>query len=273
MSVNLDQLFRDVPLAQHATYPILVRKRIGFFIEEIERFRLRSGKGKEDLRILDVACGVGKIAFPLAHLQYHVFGLDNGEQSLEYLKKHNRYSNFEPFLFDLEREESGRLPEQLDVIIVASILEHLTDPVGVLGKLLRRASSSCLVLGEVPNCYGASELAHSVRRKVARRFGHTTGYRKLARALKFKGSYDASDSVTLTDTPHVYGFNHRRLREILGAKGLQDIRIENANFLTGTPVLHKVLLLGREPMQKLDIGLSKWLPGWLGNGWFFSGVR
>lgn len=270
-TIDIEKLYRDVSLAQHWAYSVSIRGRLRFFVGEIERFRKRIGKGREELRVLDVACGIGKNAFALAHLGYDVYGLDDGRETLDYLERHNSYANLKPFLFDLEKNDYRSLPGNLDVIVVAAILEHLGDPRAVLRKLLTRAASSCLVLGEVPNCSGASELAHRLRRAVSQRWGHKAWYRKTAKFFRTKNRYDASDSVSLTDTPHIYAFSYRYLLEFLLELGLQDIRVENANFLTGTPLIHKLLFLGWEPAQRLDVSVSKWLPGCLGNGWDFSG--
>ncbi len=270
-AVDVDRLYREVSQAQHPTYSVSIRARLRFFLKEIERFRRRIDKGREELRVLDVACGIGKNAFALAHLGYDVYGLDNGRETLDYLRRHNSYCNLKPFLFDLEKDDYQCLPGDLDVIVVAAILEHLENPRAVLRQLLSRAASSCLVVGEVPNCYGASELAHRLRRAVSRRWGHRAWYRGAARVLRVKSKYDASDSVSLSDTAHIYAFSHWHLREFLREQGLQDIRTRNVNFLTGTPVIHKLFFLGWEPVQKIDLLISRRLPGCLGNGWDFSG--
>jgi len=271
MPVDIEELYRELPLVQHENYPIVIQERFRFMLRAIEEYRSRIGKEREDLRILDVACGIGKNAFFLAHLNYEVFGLDNGQETLDYLNENNPYPNFHPFFFDIETGDYRTLPENVDVVLVSAILEHLVDPARVLRNLLRRVSPPCLVLGHVPNDYGASELANALRQWVGRHWGHAGWYRRLAGTFRVKTKGDASDSATLTDTPHIYQFLSWNVRQFFEDVGIKEVCIENSNFLTGTVILHKLLLLGTERMQKLDTRFSKWLPKSLGNGWDFSG--
>jgi SAM-dependent methyltransferase len=272
MEIDIQRLYHEVPLAWHVNYPWTVVDRLRFNINEIESYRQTLGKRREDVVVYDVACGIGKNAFPLAHLGYRVLGLDNGPETIAYLDEHNTYDNFRPLLFDIDTADYYTLPQKPDVILVASILEHLSDPLCVMEKLLACAPQ-CLVLGEIPNARGASELAHGMRKWVSCRWGESACYRAMADFFRVKNSEDSSNSVSLTDTPHITDFTPGVLRRLCGELGLADTGVVNANFIVGTPVLHKLLLLKYAPLQRLDIRMAKYLPRWLGNGWYFRAVK
>ena len=126
--VDIEKLYQEVALAQHPTYAVSIRARLSFFVHEVERFRRRIRKRPEEIRILDVACGVGKNALPLAHLGYQVYGLDNGRETLACLDRYNSYPNLQTVLFDLEKDDFRALPSGMDVLLLAAILEHLVSP-------------------------------------------------------------------------------------------------------------------------------------------------
>ena len=272
MNIDIDKIFSDLPEVSHENYPDLFKDRVRFFIEEIERFRSKIGKSREAIRILDVACGVGKNSLAFAHTGYQVLGIDNGKESLEYLDRVNSFANLQTRWFDLYDTDFDSLPGGYDVIVVAAILEHLENPGLILRKLLERAAPSCLVLGDLPNGYGAAEWTHWLRKKVRGMWGGTKVYQKVSESLRYKRNYDETDSVTLTDTPHVHDFSWPMLKSLLRDQGLESTRIRNVDFLIGTPVIQKIFF-GTKTAQRMDVALAQILPRWLANGWFFSGIH
>lgn len=269
MSVDIDRIFSDLTQIGHSNFPDSVRDRVRFFIEEIERFREGIGKPREEVRVLDVGCGVGKNSLAFAHTGFRVLAIDNGEESLAYLDRENTFPNLNIQMFDLYESDYDTLPGEFDVIVVASILEHLENPGEILRKLMDRAVKPCLVLGDLPNGYGAAEWAHWLRRKVRRSWGETTAYRRISSFFRYKRSCDETDSVTLTDTPHIHDFSWPMLKLLLQNRGLDPPRARNVNFLTGTPIVQKVFL-GTRAAQKFDVAMAQVLPHWMANGWFFS---
>jgi SAM-dependent methyltransferase len=272
VDIDIDRIFSDLPQIGHANFPDLFKDRVRFFIQEIERFRMNSGRTREEIRILDVACGVGKNSLAFAHAGYGVLAIDNGKASIDYLNQQNRFPNLATQAFDLTESDYEELPKGCNVLVVAAILEHLANPNDILRKLLDRADRPCLILGDLPNGYGASEWVHWLRKKVRRSWGETTCYQKMSDRFRYKRNYDESDSVTLTDTPHVHDFSWPRLRSMLEELGLESVRIRNVDFLIGTPIIQKVLLRTRTA-QRMDVAFARVLPRWMANGWFFSGTH
>ena len=272
MDIDIERIFSDLPQIGHSNFPGLMRDRVRFFIEEIERFRKGVGNDREEVLILDVACGVGKNSLAFAHSGYRVLGIDNGAASLEYLDRENRFSNLTTQHFDLYESDYATLPEGYDVIVVAAILEHLEDPGDILQKLIDRAADPCLILGDLPNGYGVAEWAHWLRKKVRGLWGDTEAYRKLSEALRYKKNDDESDSVTLTDTPHVHDFSWSMFKALMQSQGWDSIRIRNVDFLLGTPVIQKIFL-GPRVVQRADVAFAQILPRWMANGWLFSGIH
>ncbi|MCA9411828.1 MAG: class I SAM-dependent methyltransferase [Candidatus Omnitrophica bacterium] len=271
VEIDIDRIFEDLPQIGHSNFPDLFKDRVRFFVEAIEEFRISTGMERHEIQVLDVACGVGKNSLAFAHCGYHVLAIDNGKESIDYLNRENKFTNLETELFDLYKSDFDTLTRRYNVIVVAAILEHLEDPSGILARLIDRADEPCLILGDLPNGYGAAEWVHWLRKKIRRSWGESGSYQKLSDSLRYKHNYDETDSVTLTDTPHVHDFSWLMLRDLMKENGMESIRIRNVDFLIGTPVIQK-LLLSTRVAQRIDVAFAQWLPRWMANGWFFSGV-
>ena len=84
------------------------------------------GAGREGARILDLGCGGGLIAIPLAARGYDVKGIDTSENSLAVARRHVPEGvkiSFAPDDVYHLREESSAY----DVVLMMDLLEHLED--------------------------------------------------------------------------------------------------------------------------------------------------
>src|SRR5207253_7230870 len=94
----------------------LHRNRLAWLVDCVE------AKGKERrIRVLDLGCGTGNIARPVASLGHVVHGIDLDSRSIELAVAQNHFPNlrFERLL--LEQVELGAS----DVIILSEVLEHV----------------------------------------------------------------------------------------------------------------------------------------------------
>jgi len=86
-----------------------------------------------DARVLDVGCGIGALAHAIAvNSQADVIGMDTNEAHIRFASERFRHPRLDFIVGDVTVD----LPEeQIDVIILSSLLEHLDDRVGFLGQL------------------------------------------------------------------------------------------------------------------------------------------
>ena len=116
-------------------------------------------------RVLDVGCGSGCVAGHLAALGYDVTGVDTAEPLVR--KAHERYPAVAFFVADVDR-----LPAEagvFDAVGFFDVLEHMVEPILMVGAALSRARPGAVVLATVP----ARRALHSIIDDVS---GHKRRY-------------------------------------------------------------------------------------------------
>lgn len=112
----------------------------------------RHSQANEGANVLDLGCGTGRFALPMAErLGLKVIGADASQEMLDRAASKDAYGKV-----SWERVDAGRLPYaegSFDVVWMSHLLHHLDDPGGVIGGCLRvlRPSGTLLVR------YGAIE--------------------------------------------------------------------------------------------------------------------
>jgi len=84
--------------------------------------------------ILDVGCGGGILTEALSQVSSHVWGIDQAPKALEVAKKHAA-SLLHPPHYELSTVEAfaEKYPAHFDVITCMELLEHVPDPLSVIG--------------------------------------------------------------------------------------------------------------------------------------------
>jgi len=89
----------------------------------------------QNLKILDVGCGVGILSEPLARLGAEVHGCDASEASIEVAKSHKpddlpnlRYSTV------TVEQLSARKTQKFDCVILSEVIEHVNEPTNFLAN-------------------------------------------------------------------------------------------------------------------------------------------
>lgn len=108
--------------------------RISFIREAVASIQGRELQGKtpfEGLQILDIGCGGGLLAEPLARLGGSVTGIDATPAAIAAAKAHAKESGLsvDYRVSTIERFKPGR---KFDVVIASEVLEHVTDVEGFL---------------------------------------------------------------------------------------------------------------------------------------------
>ena len=105
--------------------------------------------------LLDMPCGDGLLTALMAPNFKRVVGVDASNTHLEQAKQRLRGADFHHVLIeDLE------LDERFDTVTMLNVLEHVTDPVGLLKKAATFLSKDGILIVHVPN-------AQAVNRKIA----------------------------------------------------------------------------------------------------------
>jgi 2-polyprenyl-6-hydroxyphenyl methylase/3-demethylubiquinone-9 3-methyltransferase len=91
----------------------------------------------EGLRLLDIGCGGGLLAEPMARLGFAVTGIDATPETIETARVHAEQSRLSIDYRAVPVEELARSGEQFDALLAMEIVEHVAD----LGAFLDAAAS------------------------------------------------------------------------------------------------------------------------------------
>jgi 2-polyprenyl-6-hydroxyphenyl methylase/3-demethylubiquinone-9 3-methyltransferase len=86
----------------------------------------------EGLRILDIGCGGGLLAEPMARLGADVVGADAAERNIPVARVHAEQSGLTIDYRHTTAEAMAEAGEQFDVVLNMEVVEHVADPQGYL---------------------------------------------------------------------------------------------------------------------------------------------
>jgi 2-polyprenyl-6-hydroxyphenyl methylase / 3-demethylubiquinone-9 3-methyltransferase len=104
--------------------------RLGFLRDALAGHFGRDPKGLEPfagLRILDIGCGGGLVAEPLARLGAAVTGIDAAESSIAVARAHARGMDLEIDYRSAAAEELAAAGERFDAVLALEVVEHVAD--------------------------------------------------------------------------------------------------------------------------------------------------
>ncbi len=104
---------------------------------------------------LDVGCGAGLLAEPLARLGAEVTGLDASPELIAVAQEHARAGGLE---IDYRAGDVKELKDQFDLITCMEVIEHVAEPAAFVAALARRLAPGGLLILSTPNATGWSKL-------------------------------------------------------------------------------------------------------------------
>ena len=104
---------------------------------------------------LDVGCGAGLLAEPLARLGAKVIGLDASPELIAVAREHALSGGLE---IDYRAGELAELEGQFDLITCMEVIEHVAEPAAFIGALEKRLAPGGLLVMSTPNATGWSKL-------------------------------------------------------------------------------------------------------------------
>jgi len=109
----------------------------------------------KDKTALDVGCGAGLLAEPLARLGAAVTGLDASPELIAVAREH---STAQGLAIDYRDGELADLEGQFDLITCMEVIEHVADPAAFVRALANRLVTDGLLILSTPNATGWSKL-------------------------------------------------------------------------------------------------------------------
>jgi 2-polyprenyl-6-hydroxyphenyl methylase / 3-demethylubiquinone-9 3-methyltransferase len=104
---------------------------------------------------LDVGCGAGLLAEPLARLGATVTGLDASAELMTVARDHARASALE---IEYRAGELAELEGQFDLVTCMEVIEHVADPATFVNSLAMRLAPDGLLILSTPNATRWSKL-------------------------------------------------------------------------------------------------------------------
>jgi 2-polyprenyl-6-hydroxyphenyl methylase / 3-demethylubiquinone-9 3-methyltransferase len=104
---------------------------------------------------LDVGCGAGLLAEPLARLGASVTGLDAAPELIAAAREHAAPQGL---AIDYRAGELTELEGQFDLITCMEVIEHVADPAAFVQALAKRVAPGGLLILSTPNATGWSKL-------------------------------------------------------------------------------------------------------------------
>lgn len=241
-------------------------RRLDFFVRMIERW-IADHPGVTPA-ILDVGCGNGNIAIPLASRGWWVHGIDADIPSILAARERNTFSTARFSTFSFEALPAA---ERYDIIIASEVIEHVTNPQTFLVKAHRHLNVGGMLLGSIPFGYSVEELLRRVLQHTA--WGRATKARLRRSVLRHEivQSHAAS--------PHLHFFTWRAFAGLLEGAGFHILNRQNTSILfkefyyifgrllmrRGTRLFHM--------LDTIDHALAAHLPLFCGDGWMFIAAR
>ena len=104
---------------------------------------------------LDVGCGAGLLAEPLARLGAKVTAIDAAPELVEVAREHARRQGLE---IDYRAGDVQQLQGQFDLITCMEVIEHVADPAAFVAALAKRLAPDGLLILSTPNATSWSKL-------------------------------------------------------------------------------------------------------------------
>lgn len=104
---------------------------------------------------LDVGCGAGLLAEPLARLGAAVTGLDASPELIAAAREHARASGLE---IDYRAGELRTMQGTFDLVTCMEVIEHVADPAAFVRDLAKRVAPDGLLILSTPNATAWSRL-------------------------------------------------------------------------------------------------------------------
>jgi 2-polyprenyl-6-hydroxyphenyl methylase/3-demethylubiquinone-9 3-methyltransferase len=105
--------------------------------------------------VLDVGCGAGLLAEPLARLGAKVTGIDASPEVIAVAREHAARQGLE---IDYRAGDVQELEGQFDLVTAMEVVEHVAEPAAFVRALAKRLAPGGLLIMSTPNATAMSKL-------------------------------------------------------------------------------------------------------------------
>lgn len=189
-------------------------RRLDFFVDRI--MRRVAERNPSGYKILDVGCGNGNIAIPLAVMGFDVTGIDLSDASIKACVQAAQEVGVKASFLAGGIEAAT---DQYDAIICSEVLEHQSDPKVLLTELKKKLRPGGVLLLSVPN-------GQSLEERSRRFLNHTRlglFFKNKIKKVLGQGMVQSS-----AQDPHIQFYSYSNLTKQLRESGFWIMASENA---------------------------------------------
>lgn len=176
--------------------------------------RMIAACGQGPMKILEIGCGVGNIAIPVASLGHRVKAIDAHGPSIEIATSRNPFPNLQFEHIPLEQVDL----RDYDIIILTEVLEHVAPCRDMLRTINRNMRPGARLILTVPNGWGITELLLRPSYAIKRWPWGARFVGGVKKALATKDLTTANEQ-----TPHIHFFTLGRLSRLLQENGFTPV--------------------------------------------------
>jgi 2-polyprenyl-3-methyl-5-hydroxy-6-metoxy-1,4-benzoquinol methylase len=217
-------------------------------------------------RVLDVGCGNGALAFPMAVLGCEVIGVDNDVRSINGCKERHQFPNAHFICTD---GTLAGVTGVFDLIVCSEVLEHVVEPAQLVAEMRSKLAPKGLIFVTIPNGYGLREIGGRVE-EVLRCWGLDRLLKSLRRRAGMPSAEEKYEMHTSNpEQGHIQKFTRRKILDLLEAEGLEIVDWRNSFVILS--VFH--CQSGGSFVERLDSWVADHLPAAFASGWFLTVTR
>jgi 2-polyprenyl-3-methyl-5-hydroxy-6-metoxy-1,4-benzoquinol methylase len=253
MTENIDKNMNKFLSASNYDTPS-GQKKLRFIFKTISRFLEENDIAIKDLSILEVACGEGNIAFPLAALGCQVRCFDISRNAIESINREVAIKGIKNLTATVDDAYTFYDNNRYHIVIASEVFEHVDDPKRLRDNIVRYLDSNSCLIVTVPNGYGPWELSNRLL------WYHLTRS-NLIRKLFGRPAF--------SPYPGEIHCQYYTKNQLLNVINMPVKNMSNSNSIL--TALAPIWSLGKKHLaDALDIQLADILPYWLASGWYFE---
>jgi len=228
-------------------------KKLRFVHAALSRQSARLGRPLHELRILEIACGVGGITLPMASLGARVRAIDIDETDVGDLKREAERLSLDNLVVTVGDALLLDETDRYDVVVASEVFEHVPDSDRLAGVIQRHTAPDGILIVTTPNGYGPWEISQGLNPWYAVR--RWNWLRKLAGREPY---------VSGAGRDHCHRFTRNRIVDLFEAHSYQLLDFAKSDFvLTIFYPLRRNRFFGQ-----LDMRMADALPHWMASGWY-----
>ncbi len=227
-------------------------KKLKFIFKIICKYSKENNIDIGDLRILEVACGQGNIALPLASLGCYVRCFDISKYAIETLKHEIILKDIKNLNATVEDVYSFKDSKKYHIVIASEVFEHVNDPKRLSENIKNHLMSDSRLIVTIPNGYGPWELSNRIL------------WYHLIRSNFIRKLLDRPKFNPYPGEIHCQYYTRSKLIDIIN---ISVVDFSNSNSILAAlwPIYH----FKNNIIDSIDILLADFVPYWLASGWYF----